>query len=157
MELIGGEILDVGEWGPRHSSVVMWLHQLLFRRVGDSGIVSVKHPVRFDQYTEPIADISILKPREDFYSEAHPGATDVFLMIEVADVSIDFDREAKAPLYAAAGIHEYWLVDLTANAVRVHVGPVGEVYQGIEECGRGSVLTASALPELTLSVDEIFR
>ena len=103
-ELIGGEILDVGERIPLHSGTMDRMNRILLRRVGDSAVVGIKHAVRFDRYTEPIADYSILRARSDFYSEAHPGPEDVLLMIEVAGASLAYDRESKAPLYAGAGI-----------------------------------------------------
>lgn len=155
-ELIGGAILDVGEYIPLHSGVMDRMNMILLRRVGDSAIVSVKHPVRFDRYTEPIADYSILRPRADFYSEAHPGPEDVLLMIEVAGGSLAYDRDIKAPLYAGAGIPEYWLVDLTDRVIHVYQEPVGGQYSEVVTLRQGETAALRTIPGLTLSVDEIF-
>jgi Protein of unknown function (DUF820). len=43
-------------------------------------------------------DIALLRYREDFYRSAHPGPEDVLLLIEVADITLRYDREIKVPL-----------------------------------------------------------
>lgn len=155
-ELIEGEILIKGEGTPLHSGVMRRMNQTLLRRVGDTAIVSIKQPVRFDPYTEPVADYSILRGRADFYSEAHPGPADVLLMIEVAGASLAYDRDVKAPLYAGAGIPEYWLVDLTGKTIIVHRGALDGRYGEVTTLGRGDAVALQTVPGLTLSVDEIF-
>jgi Uma2 family endonuclease len=155
-ELIEGRILDVGERVPFHSGTMDRMNRILLQRVGDSAVVGIKHAVRFDPYTEPIADYSILRARSDFYSEAHPGPEDVLLMIEVAGASLAYDRDAKAPLYAGAGIPEYWLVDLAGREVIVHRSPLEGRYSEVTNLGRGDAAALQTVPGLTLSVDEIF-
>jgi hypothetical protein len=41
------------------------------------------------------------------------------LIVEVADGSLDYDRQTKTPLYAASGVPEYWIVDVNGRAVEV--------------------------------------
>jgi hypothetical protein len=144
-ELIEGEILDVGERIPLHSGVMDHMNMILLRRTGDNALASVKHPVRFDRYTEPIADYSILR-----------GRADVLLMIEVAGASLAYDRDVKAPLYAGAGIPEYWLVDLTGRRIIVHRRALDGRYSEVTTLGRGDAVALQTVPGLTLSVDEIF-
>ena len=48
--------------------------------------------------------LALLKPRSDGYYSAHPGATDVLLLVEVSDATLAFDLDTKIPLYAHAGI-----------------------------------------------------
>jgi len=47
-------------------------------------------------------------PRDDDYDSApHAGPSDVLVLIEVADSSLEYDRTTKAALYAESGIGEY--------------------------------------------------
>lgn len=39
---------------------------------------------------------------------SHPRASDVFLAVEVADTTLNFDLRTKAPPYARSGIAELW-------------------------------------------------
>jgi Uma2 family endonuclease len=119
VELINGEIIDMAPIGSRHAAAVKQLTRILARAVGDTAIVSVQDPIHLDLHTEPQPDLALLLPREDFYKTAHPRASDVLLIIEVADTSLRYDREIKIPLYAQHGIPEVWLVDLLSNRIRL--------------------------------------
>jgi Uma2 family endonuclease len=155
VELIEGEIIQVAAIGSRHAGCVKRLIRLLVRGVGDRGLVQAQDPVRLDDVSEPEPDIALLRPRADDYTSAHPGPEDVLLIIEVADTTTAFDREVKGPLYAAAGIREYWLVDLDADRVEVFRDPRGRTYRHVTSHGRGDVLRPAELPELEVPLQRI--
>ena len=71
--------------------------------VGDHAIVRVQGSVRLNRYREPQPDFVLLRPRADFYATRLPGPSDILLIIEVAESSIDYDREVKAP--HLCGVH----------------------------------------------------
>jgi len=66
----------------------------------------------------------------------------------------EFDRGVKAPIYARAGIQEYWIVDLQGRAVEVYRDPSGDAYRRVEEHREGRVSPA-AFPDLELDVADI--
>lgn len=76
-------------------------------------------------------------------------------MIEVADASIERDRDVKIPAYAAAGIPEAWLVDLAADAIRVCRGPGPDGYRDVVTARRGETLRLLLLPEVAIAAEEI--
>ena len=79
--------------------------------------------------------MSLLLPRNDLYRSALPTPQDVLLVIEVADISADYDRRVKLPLYARHGIPEAWLVDLQQRVVEVHRDPQPDGYRSQRPCG----------------------
>jgi hypothetical protein len=81
--------------------------------------------VRLDNTSEPETDIAILRPRADFSMTAHPGPTDVLLVIEVADTSLAYDLGTKVPLYARHRIPEARVIDAATRRTRVFRQPVG--------------------------------
>ncbi len=46
-------------------------------------------------------------------------AHDALLVVEVAESSLAYDRTVKLPVYARAGIPEYWIVDEVSRCVEV--------------------------------------
>ena len=82
------------------------LEPLMSRRIEGGAIVGVQIPLLLPDYSGPQPDVAVLRPREDFYAEAHPKPGDVLLLIEVSDTTLRYDREVKLPLYALAGIPE---------------------------------------------------
>jgi len=106
-----------------------------------------------DLYYEPEPDLVLLRPRADFYASRHRGPDDVLLVIEIADSSIEYDRDVKAPIYAISGIPEYWLADLNANVVWRYSSPERGAYQHVEECRRGQSIAPRLLPACVIAVD----
>ena len=97
----------------------------------------------------------LLRPPLSQYWARLPLPADVLLLVEVADRSYHFDREIKLPLYAAAGIPEVWLVDLTRNVVEVFRQPAGERYQTLTPVHRGGALGPEAFPDVIFPVENI--
>src|SRR5439155_445568 len=123
VELIEGELIAMNPIGPRHVSSVNRLNRLLGRALGDAAIIQVQSPILLDDRSEPQPDLSLLQPHPDFYISSLPTPRDVILVIEVADSSDVYDRRIKAPLYARAGIPEYWLVRLEREDLVVFRDP----------------------------------
>ena len=159
VELIEGEIVEMPPIGSRHAACVNRLNRLLSAKVGGRAIVSVQNPIHLSERSEPQPDLALLKPRPDFYAAAHPRPEDVLLMIEVAEASVDYDREVKMPLYAQAGIPEVWLVDLQGEFIEVHRRPSARGYGEVRQARRGERLAPEALPDpkLELPVDDLLR
>ena len=54
------------------------------------------------------------------YLSGHPTPEDILLVIEIADSSLNYDREIKLPLYAAAVIDNYWLFNLIDHQLETY-------------------------------------
>ncbi|BAY83652.1 hypothetical protein NIES267_31420 [Calothrix parasitica NIES-267] len=155
VELIRGEIIEMAAIGTKHAACVRRLDNVLPRKLGDRVIISVQNPVGLDDSSEPQPDVVLLKPREDFYASAHPQPKDVYLIIEVADSTIKYDREVKIPLYAQEGVVEVWLVDINLECVEVYREPVNSKYQKVDKFVRGQSLVIQAFDDVNIDVDEI--
>ena len=99
VELIRGEIVKMSPIGIHHSACVKRLNELFFLRLAKTVTVGIKHPVRLNDNSEPEPDVALLQRKPDFYDTQHPQPEDVFLLIEVSDTTIKYDREVKVPLY----------------------------------------------------------
>ncbi len=155
VELIDGEIVDMTPIGSRHMACVDRLNRLLTAACGDRAIVRVQGPIRLGPRSEPQPDVTLLRPRPDFYAEGHPGPDSVLVLVEVADTSLDLDRSVKLPLYARAGIREVWLVDLAASRVVVHRTPGPDGYADVRSTGGDARLSPAAFPGLDLRARDI--
>jgi Uma2 family endonuclease len=155
VELIRGEILDKMSIGDRHCACVKRLNQFLSMATAGRALVSVQDPIRLAD-SEPEPDVALLLPRADFYASGKPRPADVLLVVEVADTTLDFDREAKRPLYAEAGIAEYWIVNLNDDCLEVHRRPQPDgSYGDVQTLRRGQQADVAALPGLLLAVDDL--
>jgi Uma2 family endonuclease len=154
VELIRGEIIEKMAIGPSHSSRVKWFVKHLGPLLGDAAIIGAQDPVRLDD-SEPEPDISIVRPRDDLYATGHPRSDDIFLLVEVADSSLEFDRDVKGSMYADAGIREYWIVNLIDDCIEIHRDPRGGVYRDVRTVARDETSNLLAFPQIVLKGNEI--
>jgi Uma2 family endonuclease len=155
VELIDGEVRVMSPIGPRHAAIVKRLNALLSRQVAATAIVSVQDPIQLTDYTEPQPDIAVLRRREDFYAHAHPLSADVLLVVEVAETSLEYDREEKVPRYAQAWIPEVWLIDVERETVTQYTQPDGRGYRGEQTLQRNHVVVSVTMNHLQLAIDDI--
>lgn len=123
LELIEGDMIDMAPIGVAHARMVTELVRLLYRMVPAEVTISPQNPLQLGQRSLPQPDIQVLKPRADAYAKGHPGPSDVYLLIEVCDSTLDYDQQEKVPLYAAHGVAEVWLVDIQGKRVQVYRQP----------------------------------
>ena len=155
MELIDGEVIELSPISSRHAACVNRLNYLFYSRLRDRAIVRVQNPVELSDRSEPQPDVALLQPRPDFYEAGHPQPQDILLLVEVADTTVEFDREIKMPLYAKSGVREVWIVDLNQNAIAVYREPSLSGYGQVQQLQRGQELAIQAFLDFSLAVDEV--
>ena len=100
--------------------------------------------------------VELLEPgRESDYEKAHP--TGALLLVEVAQWSLPQDRVTKRGIYGAAGVPEYWIVNLRDDRVEVLRAPdhKARLYRETSIARRGARITLAALPDASVALDEL--
>ncbi|HYU32206.1 MAG TPA: Uma2 family endonuclease [Thermoanaerobaculia bacterium] len=156
VELIEGEIYRMSPIGDRHAFCVTLLSDA-FSVLSAQGRVSLssQNPVHLSDFSEPQPDLAILHRRRAGGDSGHPTPSMVYLLIEVADTSLENDQRSKMPLYARCGIPEAWLVDLTRNVLEVYRDPSREGYRSIQRLRRGDRIAPLAFPDFEIAVETI--
>jgi len=161
VELIGGEVVEIAAMGDRQVESVMRLNRLLSRWAlleepggteGASFFVSPRSSLGLAVSGEPQPDIELL--RRDAGRSGTPVPEEVLLVAEVADTSLQYDRETKLPLYDAAGIPEVWIMDLTDDSLEVYSDPASGGYGTVSRARRGERVVSPTVPNLTFGVAE---
>ena len=155
VELIEGEIIQMAAIGTRHATCVRRLIRQFRQLPEESAILDVQNPIHLTERTEPQPDIVLLQFRLDYYETAHPMPSEVLLLVEVFDSTIDFDRDVKVPNYARSDIQEVWLWDLEVNCLEVYRQPTANSYTSMQKFERGEMVSPLAFPEFEVSVDFI--
>jgi Uma2 family endonuclease len=156
IELIAGDIVVREPIGSYHAGTVNRLNRFWTSILGERAVVQVQNPIELaEEDTEVQPDVTLLRPRADFYTRGHPVAADVLLLIEVADTSPARDRRVKIPLYARAGIREVWLVDLAGDQIDVNRDPAAGMYTRVRALRRGESVVPEAFPDLTIAIADL--
>jgi Uma2 family endonuclease len=157
VELIHGEIVAKSPIHPRHASKVDELSEQFRARLGERAIVRSQNPVRLGDESEPQPDIALLKRQEHRYKTSHPLPADVFLIVEVSDATLAYDRSVKANLYAGVGIAEVWIVNLAEQRLEVLRDPDQNDYRERRLLKAGEHISPLAFPEVSFAVQEILE
>jgi Uma2 family endonuclease len=155
VELIQGEIVKMSPIGDRHAACVIRANRLFTGLLQGKATIGSHTPAQLTDYSEPEPDLVILKLRADDYFAKKVHAEDVLLLVEVSDSTLRYDRDTKVPLYAAAGIPEVWVEDLTGNELLVFREPAGTAYRTCVVLRPGDSISPLAFPEVRLQVAEL--
>ncbi len=138
-----------------HAAGVRRVGHALYKAVGDQAVVQLQLTFVSGPRSVPEPDAAVLPGTLADYDRVHPRSA--LLVVEVADSSLKQDRLTKRAIYAAAGIPEYWIVNLRDDCVEVRRQPEaeGRRYVSIAIARRGETIGIAALPDVSIRVDDL--
>ena len=152
LELLGGEILPMSPKGSRHELVRNELLVFWYRNRNSKANIIGETPIMLSDDALPQPDLIVVPPNVRL---SNLMAADVRLVVEVADTSLLKDTRAKAQLYAAAGIRDYWVINAATLATTIFRDPSPTGYQSHTEFTRDEILKPLETPELALALGEL--
>ena len=158
--LIGGEILEL----PPPSSLAS-ISQLLLENwlrtifPPDRYCVRCQLGLIFGIITNPVPDFAVVPGTPRTYSR-HPRTA--LLIVEVADTSLAYDTGEKASVYAAAGIADYWVIDVNNRNLHVFRNPqpdaaqhYGHGFTHVRVLGSNDTVSSIASPGRSIAVSDL--
>lgn len=139
VELLDGWIFPKMARNPPHDGILALIVHVLGGRVPAGWHVRPQLALLLAQ-SVPEPDVAVVVGGHRDYLARHPTAADVALLVEVADSSLAHDRDVKGPLYAAAGVPVYWVVDVAANVIEVYTNPSPAGYLARQDFAVGDVV-----------------
>lgn len=155
VELIDGEIINMAPVGDHHNSGFLRVSDLFYDRLGRTVLISSQGPIRLGRKSEPQPDVMLLRRRPDYYRSGLPEPSDVYLVVEVSDTSLEFDRQVKVRHYARSGVKELWIVDLEHDTLLVFREPSPSGYRITLIARRGESVSPLAFPEVTIPIADV--
>ncbi len=151
VELLDGEIIQMAPIGNRHMNSVDWLGHLMRESLGRRAMVRIQGSIQLDDATMPEPDIAVIRWRS-INDIAPVLPSDVHLVVEVADSSLEFDLGDKLARYAAAGIPEAWVANLRAGELVVNTEPEGTAYAHVRVIPLDGRVSPQAFPDVVLEL-----
>ena len=154
-ELIDGDIYVMNARFHPHARAKSRLFVALANRLAEIGgdfEATSEVAVRLSDDSMPEPDIVLSR-----WSGRGPvPVAEVLLVVEVSDTTLDTDLGRKSDLYAAAGIPEYWVVDLNENRVLMHEHPDADGYHGQLDVPFGEPLISATVEGLEIGTEGLF-
>ena len=136
VELLEGVVVSSPPQAPLHSAVLMAVCDTLTRIVAGRASIRTQMPFLAGPRSVPEPDLAVVAGRAIDYRDRHPS--EALLVVEVSEDSLAQDRLTKSRIYAAAGVPEYWIVNLRDRCVEVYARPepARRVYAAARRVGR---------------------
>jgi Uma2 family endonuclease len=123
VELLDGFLVTKEKKTPAHTYSTSLTREFLEKYFLSGYFVDKYHPFT-TATSEPEPDLTVIKGKPRDYLARHPFATEVLLVIEIADTSLNLNRMFKQSIYASAGIPIYWILNLNDRQLEVYTNPV---------------------------------
>ncbi len=152
VELLDGEIIIMAAKTPRHEDMRTAISMNWARRLPQDVDFGVEPAFYLSENWEPEPDI-LLFPNKLRISQVR-GET-ALLVVEVAVTSLSSDLKIKAPMYAAHGVREYWVVDAKRLVTHVHLNPGPDGYGSVQDVPADQLIRPNLLPDLALRLADL--
>ena len=150
VELIEGLIYTVNAEYRRHNVAknrLAFKLNVALKQLSSRYEALTESTIRLGPTDLPQADVivALAQPDHRYYELG-----DLAIVIEVADTSLMVDRNRKQPLYAGAGVPEYWIVNLRDETVTVLWGAADGVYHEQLTVRLAGEVRSATLPDLAI-------
>jgi len=156
VELLAGVVVDMSPETPIHYNTAKRSSRRLQKLFEDLADVRFNGPITLPNDSEPEPDVAIVRLPESLYDDRHPGPEDIFLVIEFAKSSLKKDTEEKPLIYSAAGIPDYWVVNLSKRELTVFRDPFEQGYRTKFSQTSGAIAPV-AFPALQISLGQLLE
>jgi Uma2 family endonuclease len=151
IQLLDGVLVEMSPQGDDHARAIVRLTNLLARLLAGRADVAPQVPFNASEFSRPEPDVALWPAGGD----GGPVPEKPLLVIEVAITSLRDDRCLMAPIYADAGVPEYWIINLPDDLVEVHTEPSAQGYGRVASLRRGESLSLVSFPDLRVAVADL--
>ena len=122
VEFLEGFVVNKTVHNPPHDVSVQKLTKRLVRFAPPGWEVRIQSAITLIN-SEPEPDAVMARGDESTFVRRNPHAPDIGLIVEVADSSLQIDREDNGRIYAEAGLPMYWIINVIDRQVEVYTDP----------------------------------
>jgi Uma2 family endonuclease len=155
VELIEGRIVRMAPKNVNHAIAASRANRKFNKLTGDQAIVRVQDPILLNDYSEPEPDITLVAPPDERYLDHHPKPKDIFLVLEIAESSLAYDRDEKGPLFARNGIIQFCLLNLQNRELEDYRHPRRDGYRSKQTYSENQSFNLVAFPKITVRVGDL--
>ncbi|MBS0266127.1 MAG: Uma2 family endonuclease [Planctomycetes bacterium] len=155
-EFIHGELRPMTPIGPVHDWLMEALTDWSYRNASIHRATTRFQAALEISGLESVPEPDVLWLVKKDYLTVRPTSADVFLIVEIADSSLEYDCGEKASLYASGGVVDYWVVNIPDKCVEVFRQPEQGKYREHQVFKAGDEIQPLAFPEISLAVATLF-
>ena len=126
VELLEGWLVPKRSHGPLHDNTVELANERIRKSLPNGWRLRVQSAITTGD-SEPEPDLVLVRGEIRTAPQRHPLPTEIGLLIEVADTTLQHDRLRKTEIYGRAGILKYWIINLQDRQIECYSQPTGPI------------------------------
>lgn len=155
LELLDGQIVSKMTHNAPHVACTHLVSDWLRTTLPDGWAVRTQAPISLGERSQPEPDVAVVRGSTRDFATQHPEPHQIALLVEVSDSTLREDRRYKTSLYGAAGIGEFWIVDLNHRRLIVHLEPEHGEYRLIRVLRPEEEVAPIFAPDRRLQVNDL--
>lgn len=154
VELLNGAIVEKMPKGKNHANFNDIVANVFAQKLGGKIWIRNQNPIWLDEFSEPEPDIVLVEPPFQKYFKNHPTPAEIYLILEVSDSTLGYDRNTKGEAYARAGIRQYILLNIQEKVIEDYREPGADGFQSKQTYRAGQQFNLVAFPDTLLNVSD---
>lgn len=154
IELLGGVIVEKMPKGNKHSIYNDIVATYFIEKLSGKVYVRNQNPIWLDEFSEPEPDVVLAKPPFSRYFKSPPTPDEIYLVLEVSDTTLGYDRNTKGEAYARAGIQQYLVLNVQDKTIEDYREPSEDGFQSKQTHRIGQEFNLVAFPEVMILVSD---
>jgi Uma2 family endonuclease len=158
--LLDGEVIQRPLPSPPHNCAVSLTDYVLKPLFGPGHWVRIHMSLPVGDYNDPTPDVAVMAGSPRDYATTAPRTA--VMVVEVSDGTWETDTQTKPFLYAAAGVPEYWVIDVNDPRLLVFRDPVADAtaprgfrYATTQTLTAADTVSPTAMPTAVIRVAEL--
>ena len=142
--------------GTGYATAIVLIHKLLEKLLGDDVLVRTQLPIQLGD-AQPKPSIAVVMSDVLRYADRHPTASEIYLLIEIADGTLKNDCEIQGTIYARSRIDDFWVLDINERQLHVFREPSDDGYNSQMILSEDATVALSAFSTCTFCVREMLQ
>jgi Uma2 family endonuclease len=155
VELIEGRIVEMSPKGVRHTAAMRRINKIFSKLFSEKAVICIQDPILLNDKSEPEPDLVLAQLPDVRYMLHHPKPEDIYLVMEVSDSTIDYDRKELAPWLAHNGVLQFCLLNIRGRELEDYREPGVDGYRAKRTYSEEESFSLTAFPEVVIMVSDL--
>ncbi len=155
VELIEGRIVEMSPKGVLHATAMTRINRCMIRCFDEKAVIRIQDPILLNDKSEPEPDLVLAQLPDVRYMLHPPKPEDIYLVMEVSDSTLAYDRKELAPWLAQNGVLQFCLLNIRGRELEDYREPSVDGYRAKRTYSEEESFSLSAFPDILIKVSDL--
>ncbi len=155
VELIEGRVVEMSPKGTRHAAAMRRINKIFSKYFAEKAVICIQDPILLNDKSEPEPDLVLAQLPDIRYMLHHPKPEDIYLVMEVSDSTLAYDRKELAPWLAQNGVLQFCLLNIRGRELEDYREPGVDGYRAKRTYSEEESFSLATFPDISIRVSDL--